>query len=109
VKYATDKEKAEFLHRCKELAKRSGAVTVVGHAAARFDCKPVPRLLIKFFADENYLYVGCVPAHRDESDDVWATVVESNLSRVEWRQHILVLGFLEALRKVMILDDLADV
>ena len=102
----TKAEKREFVRRCKELARRHGERTKYYPARWQYQ---ILDLQIRWQPDEDYLHVRLKLPNRKPVNESWSMVVQERRSNSEWGYVHRVHDHLELLRRVMVLDDLADV
>jgi len=106
MKRVTKKEKREFVRRCKELTKRHGER--IKYYPARWQYQ-ILNLWMRWQPDEDYLHVRVKLPNRKPPNETWSLVVQEHRNGATWGCTTEIHHHLDALRRAMILDDLADV
>jgi len=105
----TKPEKNEFIRRCKALAQQNGKR--VSYYPAKWRLAMWPGLLITWNADTEHVHIRIRLCNRKAENENWSLVVDVLRGQPRWgyATNEELADYLHTMRKMMVLDDLADV
>lgn len=106
MRKVTNREKREFVERCKVLARRDGVR--VKYYPARWVHELLGDLRIQYQPDEAVFYVRLRMTTPNTGGEYWPEVVRELLTKFKWGHVHRIHHHLKLMQQMMLLDDLAD-